>query len=46
VLYVSGYTAEVIGPQGLLEPGVSLLHKPFTAEALLGKVREILDRAR
>jgi PAS domain S-box-containing protein len=46
VLYVSGYTADVIGPKGLLEPGVSLLHKPFTAEALLGKVREILDRAR
>jgi len=46
VLYVSGYTADVIGPKGLLEPGISLLPKPYTAEALLGKVREILDRPR
>jgi PAS domain S-box-containing protein len=45
VLFASGYTAEVIARQGVLEPGTDLIHKPFTPDALLRRVRERLDRA-
>jgi two-component system cell cycle sensor histidine kinase/response regulator CckA len=43
VLYMSGYTDSAIAEHGVLEPGTYLLHKPFTEEALLQKVREVLD---
>jgi two-component system cell cycle sensor histidine kinase/response regulator CckA len=43
VLYISGYTADLIARQGILEKQVALLEKPFTKGALLRKVREILD---
>jgi PAS domain S-box-containing protein len=42
VLYMSGYTQGVLGPQGVLDPGVNLLEKPFTESALLNKLREVL----
>jgi CheY-like chemotaxis protein len=45
VLFASGYTADVIARQGVLEPGTDLIHKPFTLDALLLRVRERLDRA-
>ena len=44
VLYVSGYTAEELGRQGVLDAGIALLEKPFTIWSLLDKVREVLDR--
>jgi CheY-like chemotaxis protein len=43
VLHMSGYTENVIGHNGRLDPGVSLLQKPFTLPALRSKVRELLD---
>ena len=43
VLYMSGYTDSFIAGHGVLEPGTHLLHKPFTQEVLLRKVREVLD---
>ena len=43
VLFVSGYTSDVTILHGLLEKGITLVQKPFTAESLGGKVREVLD---
>jgi two-component system, cell cycle sensor histidine kinase and response regulator CckA len=43
VLYMSGYTDSAIADQGVLEPGTYLLHKPFSEETLIQKVREVLD---
>jgi PAS domain S-box-containing protein len=45
ILFISGYTDTAIAPEELLQPGTAFLQKPFTAEALLLKVRELLDTA-
>ncbi len=45
VLYMSGYTDEMIADQGILEDGVNFLQKPFTVRGLASKVREVLDRS-
>ena len=44
VLYVSGYTADVMSNHGILDTGVDYLGKPFRSQDLLTKVREMLDR--
>jgi two-component system cell cycle sensor histidine kinase/response regulator CckA len=44
VLYMSGYTYNVIAQDGTLEEGISFLQKPFTPQVLAQKVREALDR--
>ena len=44
VLYMSGYTDEAIVQHGVLAPGIAFLHKPFTAQALAQKIREVLDQ--
>jgi CheY-like chemotaxis protein len=43
VLYMSGYTENVIGRNGTLDEGIRLLQKPFTLRDLRTKVREVLD---
>ncbi len=43
VLYMSGYTDDAIVNHGVLESGTQLLHKPFSEESLIRKVREVLD---
>ncbi|HET8712058.1 MAG TPA: response regulator [Gemmatimonadales bacterium] len=43
VLYMSGYPDNAIASHGMLEPGVAYLSKPFTTEAIVRKVREVLE---
>jgi hypothetical protein len=43
VLYISGYTDEVIARHGVLEAETHLLQKPFSRKALGLKVRKLLD---
>ena len=43
VLYMSGYSDSFIAGHGVLDPGTHLLHKPFTEDVFLRKVREVLD---
>jgi PAS domain S-box-containing protein len=43
VIYMSGYTANVITKHGVLDEGLSYLQKPFDGEALKAKVRQVLD---
>jgi signal transduction histidine kinase len=42
-LFISGYTADVIADQGVLEEGTNFLQKPFDQETLAAKVRGVLD---
>jgi two-component system sensor histidine kinase EvgS len=44
ILFMSGYTADVIAHRGILESGVNLLQKPFSRHDLAVKVREALNR--
>jgi PAS domain S-box-containing protein len=43
VLYMSGYTDDVINRSGALDEGANFISKPFTSDDLLRKVREVLD---
>lgn len=42
VLFTSGYTDDVIAPRGALDPSVAYIAKPFSREALVAKIREVL----
>ncbi len=41
-LFMTGHADDVLAPRGMLRPSVDLLRKPFTADALLEKVRAAL----
>lgn len=43
LLFMSGYTADVIAHHGVLEEGVHFIQKPFSINDLAAKVREVLD---
>ena len=43
-LFTSGYTANVIAHQSILDEGVHFLQKPFSMKDLATKVRKALDQ--
>jgi two-component system, cell cycle sensor histidine kinase and response regulator CckA len=43
VVFMSGYSDDVLGPQRVLESGVRLINKPFTTAELERQIREALD---
>jgi len=43
VLYISGYTDDMLAHHGVLESNVYLLQKPFAPDELAKKLREVLD---
>ena len=43
VLFVSGYTDDIIAQHGIVRDGVALLEKPFSPSVLARKVRELID---
>jgi signal transduction histidine kinase len=44
VLFTSGYSDNVIAPNGVLDPNVAYLAKPFSRDVLVAKVREVLSK--
>ncbi len=42
-LFMSGYTANVIAPHGVLDDGMQFIQKPFSKQDLALKVRKVLD---
>jgi two-component system, cell cycle sensor histidine kinase and response regulator CckA len=42
VVFMSGYTHGLLSAQGVLEPGVHLIEKPFSETTLLAKLQEVL----
>lgn len=44
VIYMSGYTVDVIAHHGVIDTGVNFLQKPFAIKDLAAKVREALDK--
>jgi len=44
ILFMSGYTDNVISYTAALEPGTAFLQKPFTPQTLTHKVHEVLER--
>ena len=43
VLYMSGYSENLVSHQGILDADVALIEKPFAEESLLQRIRTILD---
>ena len=44
ILFLSGYTDSTMIRRGISKATITLLQKPFTADALARKVREMLDQ--
>jgi PAS domain S-box-containing protein len=42
-LFISGYTADIMAQQGVLEEGIQFLQKPFTQADLIAKVQAVLE---
>ena len=45
ILFMSGYTADIIAHQGVLDEGVHFIQKPFSLSSLANEVRRALDHS-
>ena len=43
IIYMSGYSGNVIARHGVLDEGVNFIQKPFSMQDFAAKVREVLD---
>jgi len=43
VIYMSGYTENVIADRGIIKPDMNYLTKPIVRDLLAHKIREVLD---
>lgn len=43
-IFMSGYTADVINNENILEDGIHFIQKPFSIRELAAKIREALDK--
>jgi PAS domain S-box-containing protein len=43
LLFVSGYTGDVIAHQGVVDAGIQFIQKPFSVSEFASKVRDVLD---
>jgi CheY-like chemotaxis protein len=43
LLYMSGYTADIIAHHGVLEDGIHFIQKPFSMRELAAKVRQVIE---
>ena len=43
-IYMSGYTDDALVRHGILNPGIAFLNKPFNAQTLERKIRDVLDQ--
>ena len=44
ILYMSGYTSDIIARHGVLEEGLHFIQKPFTSGALIARLKEMLNQ--
>ena len=45
VLFITGYAHNAAVGNGVLEPGIEMLTKPFAMDALADKIRSMIDKA-
>jgi hypothetical protein len=43
VLFVSGYTADILSRKGMMAEGINFLSKPLESHLFLTRVRELID---
>ncbi|MFW5861217.1 MAG: response regulator [Spirochaetota bacterium] len=44
VLYMSGYTDDIISHHGILQEGVHFIQKPFTVQGLIQKIQQVMKK--
>ncbi len=45
VLYMSGYTDDIISHHGILQEGVHFIQKPFTVQGLIQKIQQVMKKS-